>query len=141
MAELIVDGVVQAAGGVVWRAGADGAIEVLLVHRPRYDDWTLPKGKLEPGESFEEGARREIREETGYAVTLDDCVAVAEYQDQYGRPKVVRYYAATVDGGSFEANKEVDRLAWLGATEAEERLSYGRDAEVLVAFEAWRGSR
>ena len=79
----------RAAGGVVWRPVGDG-IEVLLVHRPRYDDWSLPKGKLEPGESWEDGARREVEEETGVTGVLGPHLATSTYTDTKGRPKEVR---------------------------------------------------
>ncbi len=90
---------VQAAGGVVTRpATLRGSVEYLVVHRPRYDDWSLPKGKLEPGESFEAAARREIEEETGVQVELGAALPDTEYVDRHGRPKVVRYWLMTPVG-------------------------------------------
>lgn len=124
---------VQAAGGVVWRA-AGAAIEVLLVHRPRYDDWTLPKGKLDDGESHAQAAVREVREETGFAVALGEEVARSGYTDARGRPKEVRYWAMTVVEGAFAPNDEVDEVAWLAPDDASERLTYPRDREVLAVF-------
>ena len=125
--------IVQAAGGVVWRRGGDGRIEVLLVHRPRYDDWTLPKGKLGPGESAEDGARREVEEETGLACSLGPELATTSYDDRFGRPKVVRYWAMAVEGGRFEPNAEVDECRWLALDEAPAALTYPRDRDVLAS--------
>jgi len=119
---------VEAAGGVV--VADDG--QVLLVHRPRYDDWTLPKGKLDRGETFEEAALREVREETGLRCTLGREVATTEYRDSKDRPKVVRYWLMEVEGGDFRANDEVDEVRWLPVTDAAELLTYDRDREVLA---------
>ena len=91
--------VVRAAGGVVVR-GTGAATEVLLVHRPAYDDWTFPKGKGEPGESDEECAVREVEEETGLLCTLGRELASTEYVDGKGRPKSVRYWVMEVVGGT-----------------------------------------
>lgn len=124
---------VEAAGGVVWRR-RKGRVEVAVVHRPRYDDWTLPKGKLDPGESHEEAARREVLEETGLQVVLGDELASCSYTDNRGRPKRVRYWAMTVTGGGFVPNDEVDQLVWLPLGEASRSLSYRRDREVLASF-------
>jgi len=126
---------VQAAGGVIWRRAGDD-LEILVVHRPRYDDWTFPKGKLEPGEDHEQGAHREVLEETGLTVDLGAELEAAHYVDHKGRPKTVRYWAMTVVGGEFEANDEVDALEWLPRREVARRLSYRRDADVLDSFVA-----
>ena len=112
----------------------DGAGQVLLVHRPRYDDWTLPKGKLDPGETFEEAALREVREETGLRCTLGPELASTEYRDNKDRPKVVRYWLMEVEGGEFEPNDEVDAVCWLPVAEAAERLTYDRDADLVAAL-------
>lgn len=125
---------VEAAGGVIWRR-RKGRIEVVVVHRPRYDDWTLPKGKLDPGESHKQAARREVLEETGLAVELGDELAECRYIDNRGRPKRVRYWAMTVAGGEFEVNDEVDELRWLPLDQAARVLSYKRDREVLTSFD------
>jgi 8-oxo-dGTP pyrophosphatase MutT (NUDIX family) len=129
--------VVQAAGGVVWRR-RDGRVETLLVHRPRYDDWSLPKGKLDPGESHEEAARREVHEETGLRAELGVELPPCHYVDGRGRDKVVRYWAMTVDGDDdeFVPNDEVDQRRWLAMPKARSRLSYGRDRKVLDDFVA-----
>ncbi len=120
---------VKAAGGVV----VDVEGRVLLVHRPRYDDWTLPKGKLDPGETFEAAALREVREETGLACALGRELPGTSYRDNKDRPKVVRYWQMEVEGGEFEPNDEVDEVRWLAPGEAAELLSYDRDREVLQA--------
>ena len=117
---------VEAAGGAVLRGG-----EVLLVHRPRYDDWTLPKGKLDPGESFEDAALREVREETGLSCTLGEELPATEYRDNKGRPKLVRYWAMEACGGEFKANDEVDEVRWVALAEAAGALTYERDREVV----------
>ncbi|MGQ0744725.1 MAG: NUDIX hydrolase [Acidimicrobiales bacterium] len=124
---------VRAAGGVVWRRGITG-VEVLLVHRPHYDDWTLPKGKLDPGESHEQAALREVAEETGLDCRLGPELGSSAYVDNRGRPKTVRYWAMTEAGGSFEPHSEVDAACWLPALEAGELLSYERDRSVLATL-------
>jgi 8-oxo-dGTP pyrophosphatase MutT (NUDIX family) len=132
---------VRAAGGIVWRL-VDGAVEVLLVHRPRYDDWSFPKGKLEPGETFEAAAAREVQEETGIQGALGHELPEVRYTDGKGRPKLVRYWEmAVADDGGFEPGHEVDALSWLGVDAAEQRLSYGHDVEVLDAFARFAGAR
>ena len=124
--------VVRAAGGVVTRTDERGALEILLVHRPRYDDWTLPKGKAEPGESDEECALREVEEETSLVCTLGEEAAVSSYEDARGRPKRVRYFWMTPgDGSEASPQNEVDALRWLAYEDALEALSYAREREVV----------
>jgi 8-oxo-dGTP pyrophosphatase MutT (NUDIX family) len=123
--------IVLAAGGVVWRRAADAGVEVLLVHRPKYDDWSLPKGKLHPGEDAAEGALREVAEETGLRCTLGDELPSSSYVDRQGRPKLVRYWAMQPVGGRFEANDEVDEVRWLPLEDAARVLSYLDDRELL----------
>jgi len=125
-----VSNVVRAAGGVPWRR-RDGSLEVLLVHRPRYDDWTFPKGKAEDGESDEKCALREVEEETGLGGTLGEELASTSYTDGRGRPKRVRYWALGPVDANAEPRNEVDGLAWLTPDEAGQRLSYDRDRVVL----------
>lgn len=117
------------------RTGQDGRTEALVVHRPRYDDWTFPKGKAEPDESDEDCARREVEEETGLRCQLVRHLVDVEYTDRRGRPKVARYWLMVALGGSFVPNREVDELRWLPLPEAAALLSYPRDAVVLDAFE------
>jgi len=108
---------------------------VLLVHRPRYDDWTLPKGKLDPGESWEDAALREVEEEASLRCRLGAELPATEYRVR-GRPKRVRYWRMeAVEDLGFTPNDEVDEVRWLPADEAAELLSYERDREVLLAAE------
>ena len=121
---------VRAAGGVVIRQQA-GQGEVIVVHRPRYDDWTLPKGKVAPGESDEDCALREVEEETGLRCRLGRELASVSYVDRRGRQKTVRYWEMMPLGGSFAPNHEVDEVRWLPLEQAERTLSYARDRDVL----------
>ncbi len=125
---------VRAAGCAVWRPAGDG-IEVLLVHRPRYDDWSLPKGKLDPGESWEEGARREVEEETGRTGTLGPRLATTTYIDGKGRTKEVRWFELRSSRGEFVANDEVDEAVWLSSEAARRRVTRPSDAEVIRALD------
>ena len=119
---------VRAAGGVVIRDGL-----VAVVHRPRYDDWSLPKGKLDEGETFEEAALREVWEETGLRCSLEGALPDVRYSVR-DRPKVVRYWLMSVDDDpGFEPNDEVDELRWLSPTAAAALLTYDRDKEVVSA--------
>src|SRR3954454_11713250 len=128
--------VVRAAGGVVVRAGPGGQSEMLLVHRPRYDDWTLPKGKAEPGESDEACALREVEEETSLVCELGDEVAISEHTDARGRPKRVRYFAMTpLEGAEAAPQNEVDAVQWLDLEKAVEALTYARDRELVERLE------
>jgi 8-oxo-dGTP diphosphatase len=121
---------VRAAGGVVARE-ADGIVEVVVVHRPKYDDWTLPKGKAEDGESDEECALREVEEETGLVCDLVDELVGASYVDSSGRPKVVRYWLMRPVAGRLRPTREVDDARWLPLDAAEDQLTYERDIRVL----------
>jgi len=119
---------VKAAGGVPVKDGL-----VALVHRPKYDDWTLPKGKLDRGESFEEAAVREVEEEASLTCRLGPQLSETRYRDNKGRPKVVRWWAMEVESEvPFEPNDEVDELRWLRPAEAAAALTYERD-RVLVS--------
>jgi 8-oxo-dGTP pyrophosphatase MutT (NUDIX family) len=124
------DRVVAAAGGAVWREGPDGGTEVAVVHRPRYDDWSLPKGKLDAGEHALTAAVREVREETGLAPvagrrSVQSCYPVPEGL------KRVDYWVMRAGGGDFRPNDEVDELRWLAPAEAIPLLSYERDEALL----------
>ncbi len=117
----------RAAGGVIQRGG-----DVLLVHRPRYDDWTFPKGKAEDGESDEDCALREVHEETGLHCVLEDELPSTHYVDAKGRPKRVRWWRMRVQADDgFTANDEVDELRWVDLPTAADLLSYGRDVTLL----------
>jgi len=125
---------VIAAGGVVWRERR-GVRQVLLVHRPRYDDWSLPKGKLNPNEHVLLGARREIEEETGQDVVIGPPLGVQRYTVRKNggtADKLVHYWSATpVDSSDFHPNDEVDEVAWLPLEQARTKLSYPRDVDIL----------
>jgi 8-oxo-dGTP diphosphatase len=125
----MADPEVLAAGGLVVRD--DGRIAV--IHRPRYDDWSLPKGKLDDGESFEAGALREVEEETGVRARIVGELDPAAYLDRKGRQKLVRWYRMTVDGDlrEFVPNDEVDELRWLTPEEALDLVSYDHDRALL----------
>ena len=117
---------VKAAGGVVLRDG-----RIAVVHRPRYDDWSLPKGKLDEGESFEDAALREVWEETGLRCALAEELSPTFYNDRKGRSKIVRYWLMEVLEGEFEPNEEVDELRWLTPSEAVAQLTYPHDAALI----------
>ena len=125
---------VRAAGGIVWRTASSGEVEVLVVHRPKYDDWTFPKGKNEPGEDDEACAIREVGEETGFRCALGPELTSTSYVDRKGRPKEVRYWVMTIEDGEFAPTDEVDELRWVTENQARWLLSYDRDRDVLDAF-------
>ena len=149
---------VRAAGGAVWRRVPTG-VEVVLVHRPAYDDWAFAKGKLEAGETDEEAAVREVREETGLPCRLGTELPSTTYVDGQGRPKMVRYWAMTVVRGAIarggaptvassfgdspsdaplapepKARREIDDVRWFSLENARRRLTYPRDVVVLDAL-------
>ncbi len=127
--------VVQAAGGLVVRRRA-GLLEIAVVHRPVHQDWSFPKGKLEPGETFELAARREVEEETGMACHLLRFIGHTEYVDRKGRPKAVAYWVMSPESGVFRPNAEVDELRWVSLDGATRLLSYPRDRELVAVLMA-----
>jgi len=123
---------IVAAGAVLWRPASEG-VEVAVVHRPRYDDWSLPKGKLARGESVPAAAVREVAEETGSTAVLGVQLGDSHYRVPQG-DKVVHYWSARATGGEFEPNDEVDELRWLRPEVADGLLTYSRDHEILDRF-------
>ena len=130
------DNHVRAAGGVVWRPSDEGPVHILVVHRPRYDDWSLPKGKRDEGESDAACALREVQEETGLTCRLGAELPSTSYRDNKGRPKTVRYWAMEpiAGDGEFTPNAEIDEIRWLPIPQAVKLLSYAHDRPVVHAF-------
>ncbi|MGZ8600357.1 MAG: NUDIX hydrolase [Actinomycetota bacterium] len=126
--------VVRAAGGLVVRREPDGGRGIALVHRPRYDDWTFPKGKLQPGETDEQTAIREVEEETGLRCELGLDLGTVGYRDGEGRPKIVRYWVMEPGDGAFVPGDEVDELRWLALEEIAPALTYDHDRELLETY-------
>src|SRR3712207_6060162 len=122
---------VRAAGGALWRPSADGGIETALVHRPKYDDWSLPKGKLDAGEHGLTAALREVVEETGLEIVAGRRSVRTEYEVPEGL-KRVDYWLMRVVGGEFAPNDEVDELRWLPPAQAEALVSHDADRAVLA---------
>ena len=127
---------VRAAGGLVLRGGTAGEPEVALVHRPKYDDWSFPKGKLKEGETHETAALREVQEETGLRCSLDREVESLRYRDSAGRPKVVRYWTMRPIEGHFRATKEIDQMRWTVLGEAIDLLTHDHDRDLLRSVRA-----
>lgn len=123
-----------ASGAVLWRQVNGGELEIAVVHRPRYDDWSLPKGKVDPGENLPGTAIREIKEETGFDATLGWLLGYVHYPVS-SRTKVVYYWTAEVTSGEFIKNDEVDELRWVSVETAHELLSYDVDSQVVKAAE------
>jgi 8-oxo-dGTP pyrophosphatase MutT (NUDIX family)/phosphohistidine phosphatase SixA len=130
--------IVYAAGAVLWRpavdpAGKNAALEIAVIHRPRYDDWSLPKGKVDPGETAPVAAMREVFEETGSRSVLGRRLAAVSYPIDLGVKKVY-YWAARSTGGEFAPGNEVDELVWLPVADATKKLNYAQDRKVLRQF-------
>ena len=109
-----------------------------MCHRPRYDDWSLPKGKLDPGESWEQAALREVHEEVGLRCRLGRELDRVEYLDHKGRPKTVRYWMMEPLDGGFAPNEEVDEVRWLELPAAAALLTYAHDQELVAGLAAGR---
>jgi len=126
-----VNGVVRAAGGIIVRSKPEGALELVIVHRPSYDDWTFPKGKLQAGEREEHTAIREVEEETGMRCRLERALGSTKYKDHRGRPKVVHYWVMRALAGHFRPSREVDELRWVSVRQASALLTYNHDRALL----------
>ncbi len=124
---------IRAAGGIVCRPGPAGPTEIAVVHRPMQDDWTLPKGKLDGGETAEQAALREVEEETGLRCQVVRPAGCTAYIDRRGRDKIVCYWIMRPLGGQFRPNAEVDAMRWLTVEEALASLSYPVDRALVTA--------
>lgn len=124
----------QSAGGVIWRVAPRRHVEVLIVHRPRRRDWSLPKGKQLPGESALDCALREVYEETGLVCVAGDELPTAMYRDRKGRVRKVRYWSMRARYGAFRKNDEVDEVRWLRVDQVTEVLTYEHDVLVISAL-------
>ena len=124
-------GSVRAAGGIILRGVGPGVDRVGVIHRPRYDDWSFPKGKANEGETDQGTALREVEEETGLRCELGEPLPEVRYIDALGRPKIVRYWTMGVLGGTFTPNAEVDEIRWLSFEAADEILTYDHDRRLL----------
>jgi 8-oxo-dGTP diphosphatase len=130
---------VQAGGGVVRRRSKNGRTQYALVHRPRYDDWSLPKGKVDPGETDQEAALREVEEETGVRATLGPELDATRYRDSKGRLKQVRYWLMEPANGNvpkFQPNNEIDEVRWCSAADAGKLLNHEHDRKLIRDAEA-----
>lgn len=127
---------IKAAGGVIVRQTAQGETEVLLIHRPHRDDWTFPKGKVEPGETDEACAAREVEEETGLRCAFGPELPTISHLDHKGRLKAVRYWVMHPVGGEAAPRNEVDAVEWASLVRAGQTLTYERDRALLEALAA-----
>lgn len=130
---------IRAAGAVLWRHGEAGGLEIAVVHRPRYDDWSLPKGKVDPGETTAAAASREVVEETGFLHVLGRFLSTIAYTvpargGAGSIPKTVDYFSARAESGAFDPNSEVDALRWVSPEKARGMLTYSMDVAVLDEF-------
>ena len=121
----------RAAGGILCRTGKGGRLEIAVLHRPHREDWSFPKGKLDPGETFEECALREVHEETGFTCRLERFIGTTEYVHRKGRPKSVAYWLMDIVSGEFTVNDEADELVWCTLSQAAKLVTYDRDRDLL----------
>ena len=126
---------IRAAGALLWRDNSDLSLEVALIHRPRYDDWSLPKGKLEMGETALQCAYREVHEETGIRATFTRQLGTVEYEES-GQEKRVKYWAAhcALTNSEFVPNEEVDQMRWLSPSQALEQATHDSDKSIIEKF-------
>lgn len=134
------EGIVRAAGGIVWRGVGPDDRQVLVIHRPRYDDWSFPKGKNDPGEADDACATREVHEETGLVVRLGSELPTVEYVDRHGNDKTVSYWTMTINDhiaqpDQFVPNDEVDEIRWVSIGAASQLLTYGVDRALVEELE------
>jgi len=133
---------ITAAGGVVLRRDEESRTRVAVIHRPKYMDWSLPKGKLEKGEGWREAALREVKEETGYDCEVGPELPHVSYLDRKSRRKLVRYWLMEPLKGGFTSHDEVDELRWVTSDEADELLTYPHDKELVgKALRRYRSRR
>ena len=125
---------ILAAGGLVVRPSAADELEIAVVHRPIREDWSFPKGKVEPSETLTDCALREVQEETGLRCRIVSFVGTTEYRDRKDRPKVVAYWAMSPEGGAFRSGEEVDEMRWVLLGEAAGLITYERDRELLASL-------
>ena len=126
---------VLAGGGIVWRHDEGAELEIVLVHRPAYDDWSFPKGKLDPDETETQAALREVEEETGLVCRLGPEIGTTRYRDSKRRPKTVRYWEMTPTAGTLAAANEVDDVRWVPLGEAPGLLTYEHDRRLLDGWQ------
>jgi 8-oxo-dGTP pyrophosphatase MutT (NUDIX family) len=131
---------IEAAGGVVWRTTRRLQHEVLVIHRPHQQDWSLPKGKRHPRESALECALREVREETGLRCTAEEELPEVRYTDRQGRSRRVRYWAMQVVRGEFRPNREVDEARWTPLGMVGELLTHEHDLVVVSGLRVVRAA-
>jgi len=122
---------IRAAGGIVRHFVRGGVVEIACIFREARGDWTFPKGKLDPGENFEQAAVREVHEETGLACLIERFIGTTNYTHRKGKPKIVAYYLMSPDDGQFAPTEEVDDLVWLGLEHVREHLTWQRDRELF----------
>jgi 8-oxo-dGTP diphosphatase len=122
---------IRAAGGIVVRRDDLGHVEVACIYREARGDWTFPKGKLDPGETFQQAALREVLEETNLHCDIVRFIGTTNYTHRKGKPKIVAYYLMHVSAGEFVANDEVDELVWLALHEVRDHLTWDRDQELF----------